>query len=260
MRNAFVKQLVKQASANKNIILLTADLGYTVFEDYQKKLPKQFCNVGVAEANMIGIATGLALSGKTVLAYSIASFATLKTVEQIRNDTCVHNAHVIIVGSGSGFSYSNSGPTHHTLEDLAIMRTLPNLTIFSPADPQEAKWCLAQALKLKTPVYIRLGKKGEPNLYSKKPKLVLGKPGIIKQGKDYLVITTGNIAYNCLLAEKILEEKGLKGTILSMHTIKPVNTKVLGNFLKKYRHIITVEEHTLLGGLGSIISGDNRRP
>jgi len=170
MRNAFVKQLVKQASANKNIILLTADLGYTVFEDYQKKLPKQFCNVGVAEANMIGIATGLALSGKTVLAYSIASFATLKTVEQIRNDTCVHNAHVIIVGSGSGFSYSNSGPTHHTLEDLAIMRTLPNLTIFFAGRPAGGKMVSGSSFKAKNAGLHPTGKKGRTKSLFQKTK------------------------------------------------------------------------------------------
>jgi transketolase len=254
MRQAFIQELTNQSKNNKNIVLLTADLGYTVFEEFKSKYPKQFFNVGVAEANMIGIATGMALSGKTVFAYSIASFATLKTIEQIKNDVAVHNAHVIVVGSGSGLSYSNSGPTHHTLEDLAVLRTIPNITIFSPADPYEVRWSVEQAIKLKKPVYIRLGKKGEPLLYYKKTKLSLGKPSILSEGKDYLIISTGNMVANVVEAEKILKEKGFRGTVVSLHTIKPLDEKVLSSLLKKYKYIFTVEEHTLLGGLGSIIS------
>ncbi|MCL4418587.1 hypothetical protein M1146_00625 [Patescibacteria group bacterium] len=254
MRRAFVEELKVNARNNKNIILLTADLGYTVFEEFKDEFPKQYFNVGVAESNMIGVATGLALSGKIVFTYSIASFASLKTVEQIRNDACVHNAPVIIIGSGSGLSYSNSGPTHHTIEDLAIMRTLPNITVFSPGDPWEVRWCIKQAIKLKRPVYIRLGKKGEQNVYTKLPNLIIGKPSVLTNGNDFLIIATGNVLYNCLEAQGMLRKIGLEGTTVSLHTIKPLRNNSLANLLKKYKHVFTVEEHSLLGGLGTIIS------
>ena len=152
MRYAFVNELTKLAKNNINIMLITADLGYTVFEDFAKNFPKQFINVGVAESNMIGVATGLALSGKIVFAYSIATFVTIRTLEQIRNDVCIHKAPVIIVGSGAGFSYADAGPTHHALEDMAIMRVLPNITVLCPADPIETRWATAKAAQLLSPV------------------------------------------------------------------------------------------------------------
>lgn len=254
MREALAKELVIQAKKNKNLILLTGDLGFTVFEEFQSLFPKQFFNVGVAESNMIGIATGLALSGKTVFCYSIANFVTLRTLEQVRNDTCVHNASVVIVGTGAGLSYSNAGPTHHAVEDIALMRTIPNLNIFSPADTLEVAWTVKTSIKIKKPVYIRLGKKGEPLIHTKIPKLTFGKGNIIKNGKDFALISTGNLVYNSIEAEKILNKKGINGTVVNFNTLKPIDEKLILSLSRKHKIIFTVEEHVLSGGLGSIIS------
>jgi len=254
MRYAFIKELIKQAEKNKNIIFLTADLGYTVVEEFRNRFPDQFINVGVAESNMMGIATGLAMSGKIVFVYSIATFATLVPFENIRNDVALHNAHVIIVGSGAGLSYSDAGPSHHTIEDIAVLRTIPNMNIIAPADPTEMQWATKVAVKLKKPLYLRIAKKGEPVIYDKKPILRFGKGSILKKGNDFAIISTGNMVYNSLLATNSLEKKGLKGTVISMHTLKPIDEELIKKLSAKVKHIFTIEEHYEIGGLGSIVS------
>jgi len=254
MRYAFIKELIKQAEKNKNVMLLTADLGYTVVEEFRDKFPDQFINTGVSESNMIGVAAGLALSGKIVFAYSIATFATLVPFESIRNDVCSQNAHVIIVGSGAGLSYSDAGPSHHTIEDIAILRTIPNMNIVAPADPTEMKWATEMAVKLKKPLYLRLAKKGEPIIYNKKPTLKFGKGSILKTGNDFAIISTGNMVYNSLLAANELKDKGFNGTVISMHTLKPVDEKLIKQICSKFKNVFTIEEHYAIGGLGSIVS------
>jgi transketolase len=254
MRYTFIKELIEQAKKNKNIMLLTADLGYTVVEEFGNKFPDRFINVGVAESNMIGIATGLALSGKIVFVYSIASFATLVPYESIRNDIASHNAHVIIVGSGAGLSYSDAGPSHHAIEDIAVLQTIPNMNIIAPADPTEMRWATETAVKLKKPVYLRIAKKGEPIIYKKQPTLAFGKGSILDNGKDFVIISTGNIVYNSIKSSVLLNKKGLHGTIISMHTLKPIDEKLINNLSKKFKTIFTVEEHYEIGGLGSIVS------
>jgi len=254
MRYAFVKELTKQAAKNKNIMLLTGDLGYSVFEEFRDKFPKQFINVGVAESNMMGLATGLAMSGKIVFVYSIATFSTLTAFESIRNDIALHNAHVIIVGSGAGISYADAGASHHAIEDIALMRTIPNMRILAPSDPVETAWATKTAIELKGPTYLRLGKRGEPILYAKTPNLKFGKASILKIGKDFAIISTGNIVNNAVLAVGILEKKGLKGTVISMHTLKPFDEKMIKAICNKFKNVFTVEEHSEIGGLGSIVS------
>jgi len=254
MRYAFIQELTELAEKDKNIILLTADLGFTVFEDFAKKFPNQFFNVGVAESNMIGLATGLALSGKTVFAYSIASFASLRPYEHIRNDICLHNASVVIVGSGAGLSYGDAGPTHFATQDISVMRALPNITILCPSDPFEVRWATREAAKLKSPVYLRLGKKGEPNLYNSPPKLKIGKGSWIKKGSDLAIVATGNIVFNTLEAAKILEKSGIVASVISMHTVKPIDKKLIQELAQIHDHMITTEEHTILGGLGGAVA------
>ena len=253
MRYTFIKELTKQAKKNKQIILLTADLGFTVFESFAKALPKQFINVGVAEANMIGTATGLELSGKIVFCYSIATFASMRTFEQIRNDVCAHNASVTIVGSGAGLSYSDAGTSHHALEDIAIIRSLPNMHVLCPADPVETTWATAQAISLAKPVYLRLGKKGEPIIPATK-KLTLGKARVLKKGPDVVIIATGNIVYTTLLAATLLEKQGIHATVLSIHTVKPLDKKLLITLASAFPLFVTVEEHSIIGGLGSAVA------
>lgn len=254
MRYAFCEKLTSLAQKDKNIILLTGDLGYTVFEDFAKKCPRQFFNVGVAESNLMGIASGLALSGKVVFAYSIATFATYRPFEFIRNDICLPKAPVVIVGSGSGYSYGDAGPTHHSLEDIAVMRSLPNMSILAPADPFEAKWATEAAAKMRSPVYLRLGKKGEPKMYKQAPKLKVGKMSWLKKGPKFSVFVTGSIISNVLEAMEILERDGVRGSLASVHTIKPIDHDTIIKASIGTKNIISVEEHRKIGGLGSAVA------
>lgn len=254
MRYVFIKTLTAQAKKNKNIILLTADLGYTIFESFQEQLPKQYVNVGVAEANMIGIAAGLALSGKIVFAYSIATFATMRCYEQIRDDVAIHNLPVTIVGSGAGLSYSDAGFTHHATEDIAIMRPLPNMTILCPADPLEAKWATRAAIDRKGPMYLRLAKRGEPVLHKQNERFTLGKGTIMQAGRKIAVLATGNIVANAHEAVVSLKSQGITCTLVSMHSIKPLDKTFILKLAESHTSFVTVEEHAITGGLGSCVA------
>lgn len=254
MRQAFINTLIEETKLNKNIMLLTGDLGFSVFEKFRDKFPNNFINIGVAEQNMMGIAAGLAMSGKIVFAYSIATFATMRPFEQIRTDIASHNASVIVVGSGAGLSYGHDSITHHSVEDIHLMRAVPGMTILCPADPFEAQWATKASIKLKKPVYLRLGKRGEPVLYKKPSLLKVGKGSILKVGNDMAILATGNIVSNVLEAAKILSKKNIESTVVSMHTIKPLDLQLIQHLSKKFPIIITVEEHSIIGGLGSSVS------
>ncbi|MFC1647353.1 transketolase family protein [Patescibacteria group bacterium] len=254
MRKTFINQLLDQAILNKDIILLTGDLGFTVFEEYQELIPDQFINIGVAEANMMGLAAGLALTGKIPIAYSIASFATARPFEQIKLDIALHKLPVVIVGIGSGLSYSTASVTHQALDDIAIMNTVPNMTILSPSGNFETKWAVSTATKLGKPIYLRLSKNEEPDVYEKKPNLKLGRGSIISKGSKVAILSTGMITSNVMLAAKILENKGINPTIISMHTLKPFDHKLVKRLARNHKLIVTVEEHSTIGGLGSIVS------
>lgn len=254
MRIAFVNTLYELASRNKDIMLITGDLGFSVFENYIQKLPRQYLNAGVAEQNMTGLAAGLAMEGKIPFVYSIVPFVTMRNFEQIRNDICYQNLNVKIVGIGAGFSYGSYGHTHHGLEDIGILRTLANLTIFCPGDPVEVEFVTRQALKIKGPVYIRLGKAGEPVIHDAGSKLEMGKGAIVTDGKDLTVIVTSTMLYRALEVSKILAKKGLSVRVVSMHTIKPFDSDLVISSAKKTRAIFSLEEHSIIGGLGSAVS------
>ncbi len=254
MRYAFIKTVTQEAEKDNRIMLLTGDLGFTVFEDFRDRFPKQFINVGVAEQNMMGVAAGLALTGKIVFAYSIATFASMRPFEQIRNDIASHNASVVVVGTGAGLSYGHASITHHAQEDIAIMRTIPGMTILCPADPIETTWATREAIKLKRPVYLRLGMKGEPNLYQTKPTLHLGKGSMLQKGKGIAIIATGNIVGNALSTANLLAKHRIRPTVVSMHTIKPFDTTLITRLGQTHRLLVTIEEHNIIGGLGSAVA------
>ncbi|MBI5449201.1 hypothetical protein HY948_02680 [Candidatus Gottesmanbacteria bacterium] len=254
MRYAFIKSLLHEAEKNDRIMLLTGDLGFTVFEEFRERYPRQFLNVGVAEQNLMGIATGLALSGKIVFAYSIATFATMRPLEQIRLDIASHNAPIIIVGTGAGFSYGHASISHHAMEDIALMRVIPGMTVICPADPTEASWATRQAIKINRPVYLRLGMKGEPNLYESHTKLTIGKGSILRKGKGVALIATGNIVGNTLQAATLLAHEHINPTVVSMHTIKPLDATLITSIIDTHKTIITIEEHSVIGGLGSAVA------
>ncbi len=254
MRKMFIKSLVSEAHLNPDIWLLCGDLGYSVLEEFSDTFPDRFLNVGVAEQNMVGVATGLALSGKVVFVYSIGNFATFRCLEQIRNDACYHKANVKIVAVGGGLGYGAQGYTHHAIEDIAVMRALPGIRILAPGDPIETEFATRAISKLWGPAYMRLGKAGEPNLHSEKVKLEVGKCVRLLDGNDATIISTGNMLEISLDVCKDLNNQGHSIGLCSMHTLKPTDENFLNEESRRVKHIFTVEEHSQIGGLADICS------
>ncbi len=253
MRVAFTNALLESANRDRNILLIKGDLGFSIFEDFINLLPKQFLNTGISEQNMTGLAAGLAMEGKIPFIYSIIPFTTMRNFEQIRNDICYQNLNVKIVGVGSGFSYGPYGHTHHGLEDLGILRTLPNLVILSPSDPRETTQATKWALRHQGPVYIRLGKAGEPVL-NKNSSFKFGKGAVVKEGRDVTIFSTGAITSNGLEAANLLEKEGISTALVSIHTIKPIDVETVISRARKTRFLFSLEEHSIIGGLGSAIA------
>ncbi|RJR30270.1 hypothetical protein C4564_00780 [Candidatus Microgenomates bacterium] len=253
MRNRFVETLEKIARRDKRVVLLTGDLGFTVFESFQRKFPQRFFNFGVTEDAMISAAVGLARSGKIPLVYSIAPFITLRPFEQIRNDICMHNANVKIVGVGAGLAYASAGPSHHVLEDVAVLRTLPNMTIVCPADPLETAHALPAIIKHNGPLYLRLGKSGEPTI-TKTKQFKIGKATLLKTLGDVILISYGPILAEVVSAAQILEKRKIKSAVVNMSTIKPLDVNLLQKLFRTARAVFTIEEHSIIGGLGSTVA------
>lgn len=254
MRDAFSKILVELAEKDKNIYLLTADLGFGVFDEFVKKFPDRFFNCGIAEQGMMGIAAGLALSGKKVYAYSMIPFVAFRCFEQLRNDVCYQNLDVKVIGIAAGFTFGQLGLTHQAVEDISVLRALVNLTILSPADPVETRELLLKSYHTKNPTFIRLSRKGEPVLYSNIPNFEIGKPSVLTEGKDGAIIATGICVAMALKAVNELKKRGYYYELISLHTLKPVNKEALYREIKDKKIIITAEEHYINGGLGSIVA------
>ncbi len=254
MRNAFAAELVELAKEYPELVLLTGDMGNRLFDNYKLHFPDRFYNCGVAEANMASVAAGMAMCGLKPVTYSIASFNTLRCLEQIKIDICYHNLPVIIVGVGAGLSYAELGPTHQSCEDISIMRSLPGMTVICPGDAVEVKLSLKSAVYLGKPVYLRLGKKNEPIVHKSNPEFKVGKAISIKEGNNICIISTGNVLPIAVNTAKLLEEQNLSAGLYSMHTVKPLDYTTLEKIFSKYSVIATIEEHSLIGGLGSAIS------
>jgi len=254
MRDALLARISKLAESDKDIVLLTADLGYGVFEEFESKFPGQFFNVGVAEQNMTGIAAGLALEGKKVITYSIGNFPTLRCLEQIRNDVCYHELNVTIIAAGGGFSYGQLGMSHHATEDISIMRSLPNTTVVVPSTPWEAAEAIDALIKNQGVGYLRLDKsKGSQK--DTDDNFELGKALKIssEDGKDVCFFVTGGIIDEVIEAAKLLNEFNISASILSIHTIKPIDKTAIRAAINNTRLLVSVEEGNLIGGLGSAI-------
>ena len=254
MRNTFAQEITNIAQKNKKIVLLVGDIGYKLFDNFKKKYPHRFYNCGVAEANMTTVAAGLALKGFTPITYTIATFGVYKTVEQIKVDICYPNLGVIIVGVGTGLNYAGLGVTHHAVEDIGVLRSIPNLNIVSPADSLELRSLLPDVIKRKKPTYLRIGKKGEKNIYKSTPVTKVGKGNIIYHGKKICIVSTGNVIVNANEAILNLRKKNIYPGLISMHTIKPLDINLLNKVFKKYKYIVILEEHSSIGGLTSAIS------
>ena len=249
MRNAFADEVTQLAKQDPRVVLLSGDIGNKLFDDFKQVDPARFLNCGIAEANMMGVAAGMALSGFRPIIYTITPFTTTRCFEQIRVDVCYHEAPVIIVGTGSGLSYTELGPTHHSLEDMAILRTLPGMKVIAPCDASELRFALRAALQQDNPVYIRIGKKGEPDVQSHLSSITLGKASVVREGHKVAILSAGTVMCEALKAADMLKEHGITAEVASFHTIKPLDEEYLQKTVDNFELIVTLEEHGMIGGL-----------
>jgi transketolase len=254
MRNAYMSALHELAAKNRNIMALISDNGAVVYDKYREDFPDQYINCGISEANMIGVAAGLASCGKIPFAYTISNFLVYRAFEQIRNDVCLQKMNVKLVGIGVGFVYSNLGPTHHGTEDIAVMRCLPNMTIFSPCDPLETTKVTMAAAAIDGPVYIRLATGGSPVVYKTDYDFVVGHAQELKSGNDISILTTGSIVSEVLKASEELRINKISARVINFHTVKPIDKEAIINAAKETGNIIVVEEQNIIGGLGSAVA------
>lgn len=254
MRNAFADEVTRIGSVDSRVALLSGDIGNKLFDKFKAAAPERFFNCGVAEANMMGVAAGLALSGLRPVVYTITPFTTTRCFEQIRVDVCYHDAPVVIVGTGSGLSYAELGPTHHSLEDMAILRTLPGMNVLAPCDEVELRLALRAALSHQGPSYIRIGKKGEPIIHQQVPAFTLGRSIALREGRDVCLIGAGTVMPELLAAADELTGQGHAVGVESFPCVKPLDTQRLGELFTRYRLVAVVEEHGLIGGLSSAVA------
>lgn len=254
MRPTFARTVVELAERDERICGVIGDVGFGVLETFASRFPDRWLNVGVAEANLAGVSAGLALAGARPFMYSIANFPTLRCLEQIRNDICYNRAPVVIVGVGGGLAYGSLGATHHATEDLAVMRVLPGLTVIAPADPIETELLTRAAFALEAPVYLRLGRSGDPAVHAARPDLRIGRAVSLRDGSDVTLIATGAITRTALDAAELLAPLGISARVVSMHTLKPLDVDAIREAIDRTGALATLEEHSLVGGLGSAVA------
>ncbi len=253
MRDAFIEKLYKRAIKDKNIIFISNEFGSESLDKFRSDLPEQFINAGISEQNIISVAAGMAIQKKKVFVYSIASFITLRCFEQIKLDICAMNLPVTIIGVGTCYSYCVDGPSHHATEDISIMRSLSGMNIYSPADSNIAAGLVDVALNSRKPVYIRLDREKLPIFYSIKENINSGYK-VLKEGKDICFISTGIMTHKAFEAVTDLEKFNFNIKIIDIYRLKPVHHIDIIKEIKNFKIVVTLEEHTLNGGLGSIIS------
>ena len=254
MRDAFTRALMREAAKDPRLTLVTGDLGFGVLKPFWETYPEQFVNAGIAEQGMTGLAAGLAMTGRTVLTYSIGNFPTLRCIEQIRNDCAYHNANVKVVCVGGGFVYGSLGMSHHATEDMAILRALPGVTVFTPGDPHEVEAIVPVMLNTPGTCYLRLGRGGEPYLHAgpienyEPPRALT-----LREGRDVALLSAGGILTQTVSAAKLLEEQGVSAEVISFPCLKPLDAEKIAELGQRFRHIVTVEEHSIVGGFGSAV-------
>lgn len=255
MRAAFAQTLVELAEKDERILLLTGDLGYRALEPFSDRFPGRFFNVGVAEQNMVGISTGLAECGYLPFVYSIATFASLRAYEFIRNGPVAHDLPVRIVGVGGGFEYGSAGTTHHGLEDVGILRLQPGLTVLAPADPEQTRAMLRETWDRPGPVYYRIGKDDRTVVSGLSGRFRLGRAEVVREGSDLLILVSGSLASMTVEAADGLRQTGVEPTVAVVSTLNPTPAEDLRQHLERFRFALTVESHYVEGGLGSIVAG-----
>lgn len=254
MRDTFVATLIEIAKQDKNVHLITGDLGFGVLKPFWEQLPHQFTNAGIAEQNMTGMAAGMALEGKTVFTYSIGNFPTLRCLEQIRNDCAYHNANVKVVCVGGGFVYGSLGMSHHATEDIAIMRALPDVAVLAPGDLVEAACATRAIYKHSGTCYLRLGRGGEKRINDEIEDFQIGKAIQIREGKRVVIFSTGAIFDQAQKACDLLKLNGIDPALYTFPTVKPLDNKTVLDCAGKFDVIVTVEEHNVVGGFGGAVA------
>ncbi len=253
MRNAFARAITQLAGLDERVVLLSGDIGNRMFDEFKSAYPDRFLNCGVAEANMVGVAAGMALAGLRPFVYTIAPFITARVLEQIRVDVCYHDTPVVIVGTGAGLSYANLGATHHSCEDIAFLRALPGMSVVCPADSIEVQAAVPAILDLGRPTYLRLGKKGEPTVHTSPPAFEIGRGIEIRGGQVVCFLSCGNVlplALECVEALK----NSVSCSLFSIHTVKPLDEDLLARVFEENDLVVTIEEHSLIGGFGSAVA------
>ena len=253
MRNAFAKELKNLTEKRDDIVLLSGDIGNRMFDDFKQVSPSRFINCGIAEANMMSVASGLGLSGFKPVVYTITPFTTTRCLEQIKIGACYHQSPVTIVGTGSGLSYAELGPTHHSFEDISVVRSLPNIRVLVPSDSDELIAQLRESIEGNCPTYIRIGKKGEPSLKMDKNNLGIAKGNILLEGKDIAIISSGPIISEALKASDIIRQENINVGVINLGSIKPLDEGLLKQTVAQYNTVLVLEEHSIVGGIGSAI-------
>jgi transketolase len=254
VRNAFAQEITALAAAVPELVLLSGDIGNRLFDKFKAAAPQRFYNCGIAEANMVGMAAGLAMSGLRPVCYTIAPFITYRVIEQIRVDLCYHHVPVILVGTGAGLSYASLGGTHHSCEDIGMLRLLPGMVVMAPGDAQEVRGCLRAALKSPDPVYIRIGKKGEPVVHPAVPEIIIGQALVLQEPATVTLLSTGNMLPSAIATAKRLQSHDIACGVVSLPTVKPLDEKLLARAFGVSRIVATLEEHSVLGGLGGAVA------
>lgn len=254
MRDAFAKALTTLAQEDPRVALLSGDIGNRMYDKFKETCPGRFFNCGVAEANMTGVAAGMALCGLRPFTYTITPFVTTRCLEQIRVDVCYHKAPVTIVAVGAGYSYATLGATHHACEDIAFLRALPGMKVICPGDAVEVREAVKAILKQDSPVYLRLGKKGEPVVHAEIPEFEIGKGIVMKEGTDVCLLNTGITLPISLEACLELGKRGISAKVVNLHTVKPLDDGILSSVFLNFPVVATIEEHSLIGGLGGAVA------
>ena len=253
MRDAFVRALVQEMAVNPRIVLITGDLGFGVLQPLWDQYPDRILNAGIAEQGMISLAAGLAATDRTVVVYSIGNFPTLRPLEQIRNDCAYPEANVKIVCVGGGFVYGSLGMSHHATEDMAVMRALPGVTCFTPGDPLETEWVTREMLRRKGTCYLRLGRGNEPMVHEAPADWRFPKAVVLREGSDIALMSAGGILTQTVAAHELLRQKGISARVISFPCLKPMDEDTVREVIARYPDVITVEEHTVVGGFGSAV-------
>jgi transketolase len=255
MRSSFIRSLTEIARIDSRVVVVTPDMGFSVLEKFRDEFPGRLINAGIAEQNSVGLAAGLALCGKIVYVYSIVPFVTMRPYEQVRIDACYQNLPVKLVGSGGGLTYGSLGPTHHSIEDISLMRGLPNMTVYCPGDPMEAELCTQSSHEIPGPAYIRLAKgSGDPIVHKSKPDFHLGKAIQIRNGPDGAILVTGNLLGNAVAVSELLSKEDVSCSVFSLPTVKPFDSGLVLSLAEKGVPFVTIEEHSIIGGIGSAAS------